>query len=190
MRCVEIIPFAGVWPRIDPTAWVAPGCRIIGDVEIGPAASVWYNCVLRGDVNSIRIGAGTNIQDGSVIHCDSGGSSGPGHPTIIGDGVLVGHMAVVHGARLMAGSFVGIGAIAMDGTVLESEAMLAAGAMLTPHKRVGSREIWAGRPARMLRPLTDEEAGKNRESVLHYQELAQAHRHESGQRSASVEDRM
>jgi carbonic anhydrase/acetyltransferase-like protein (isoleucine patch superfamily) len=180
MRCVDVISFAGASPRIHPTAWVAPGCRIIGDVEIGPAASVWYNCVLRGDVNSIRIGVGANIQDGSVIHCDSGGATGPGHPTIIGEGVLVGHMAVVHGATLMAGSFIGIGAIAMDGSVLAAEAMLAAGAMLTPHKRVGSREIWAGRPAKMLRPLTDEEAEKNKESVLHYQQLARAHRRAVG----------
>jgi carbonic anhydrase/acetyltransferase-like protein (isoleucine patch superfamily) len=89
-------------------------------------------------------------------------------------------MAVVHGATLMAGSFIGIGAIAMDGSVLEAEAMLAAGAMLTPHKRVGSREIWAGRPAKMLRPLTDEEAEKNKESVLHYQQLARAHRRAVG----------
>jgi carbonic anhydrase/acetyltransferase-like protein (isoleucine patch superfamily) len=176
MRGVDLISFNGRAPRVDSMAWIAPGCRIIGDVEIGPLASIWYNCVVRADVNKIRIGAGTNVQDGTIIHCDSGGSSGPGHPTIIGEGVLIGHMAVIHGATLMAGSFVGIGAIAMDGSTLEPGSMLAAGALLTPHKRVPSQEIWAGRPAKALRSLTDEEAAKNAESVLHYQKLSQAHR--------------
>ena len=175
MHGVDIIPFGGVTPRIHPAAWIAPGCRIIGDVEIGADASIWYNCVLRGDVNQIRVGAGTNIQDGSVIHCDSGGASGRGHPTLIGEGVLVGHMAVIHGAALMAGCLVGIGAIAMDGSVVEPEGMLAAGAMLTPHKQLGARQIWGGRPAKLLRQMTHEEAARNAHSVLHYQDLARAH---------------
>lgn len=179
-RGVDLIPFGGVAPRIDPTAWIAPGCRIIGDVEVGPNASIWYNCVLRGDVNKISIGRGTNVQDGTVIHCDSGGSSGPGHPTIIGDDVLIGHLAVIHGATLMDGSFVGIGAIAMDGTVIEPEGMLAAGAMLTPHKRLTAREIWGGRPAKSMRTLSDAEVARNSESVTHYQELARAHRRAVG----------
>jgi carbonic anhydrase/acetyltransferase-like protein (isoleucine patch superfamily) len=180
MRGVDIIPFNELSPRIDPTAWIAPGCRIIGDVEIGPAASIWYNCVLRGDVNSIRIGAGTNIQDGTVIHCDSGGASGGGYATTIGDDVLVGHMALIHGSTLMNGSFLGMGAIAMDGCVLEPGAMLAAGAMLTPHKRVGAGEIWGGRPAKLHRTLNDQEAIRNREGVYHYQKLAHAHRQAVG----------
>ena len=172
---VDLIAFDGVSPRIDPTAWIAPGCRIIGDVEVGPAASIWYNCVVRGDVNAIRIGAGTNIQDGSVIHCDSGGSRGPGLPTIIGDDVLVGHMAVVHGATLEPGSFVGMGAVVMDGGVVERDGMLAAGALLTPGRRVSPGELWAGRPAKLLRPVTRQEAARNRAGVIHYQGLARAH---------------
>jgi carbonic anhydrase/acetyltransferase-like protein (isoleucine patch superfamily) len=175
MRGVDIISFRGNTPRIDPTAWIAPGCRIIGDVEIGPDTSIWYNSVLRGDVNAIRVGARTNIQDGSIIHCDSGGADGAGYPTIIGEDVLIGHMAVVHGTTLMAGSFVGIGAITMDGTVIESGGMLAAGAILTPRKRISENELWGGRPAKLMRALIEDEQARNRFAVEHYQELAREH---------------
>jgi carbonic anhydrase/acetyltransferase-like protein (isoleucine patch superfamily) len=171
-----LIAFEGVAPQIHPTAWIAPGCMIIGDVQIGASASIWYNCVLRGDVNAIRIGAGTNVQDGTVIHCDSGGNAGPGYPTLIGENALIGHSAVVHGATLHDESFVGIGAIAMDGSVIEAGGMLAAGAMLTPRKAIGAREIWSGRPASMLRSLREEEVARNRESVVHYRELSIRHR--------------
>ncbi|MDP8994534.1 MAG: gamma carbonic anhydrase family protein, partial [Pseudomonadota bacterium] len=129
----ELIGFGSKAPRVDPSAFVAPGARLIGDVEIGPASSVWYNCVLRGDVNRIRIGARTNIQDGSVLHVDSPKPwHQAGHPTIIGDEVLIGHLAMVHGCILRDRAFVGLGAIVMDGCEIEGEAMLAAGAMLTP----------------------------------------------------------
>lgn len=181
MPSYEILPFEGKLPKIDPSAWIAPGCRIIGDVEIGPEASIWYNCVLRGDVNSIRIGARSNIQDGTVIHCDSGGGEGPGHPTIVHEDVLVGHLAVVHGATLMPGSFVGIGAIAMDGTVIGRGGMLAAGAMLTPHKTIGSQELWGGRPAKLMRPLTGNEQAANMRSIAHYCALAPKHRRSLGE---------
>ena len=123
-----LIPFGGKAPAIDPTAFVAPGARLIGDIEIGPEASIWYNCVLRGDVNRIRIGARTNIQDGSVVHVDSPrpGHEG-GHPTLIGEEVLIGHLAMVHGCILHDRAFVGLGAIVMDGCEIESGGMLAAG---------------------------------------------------------------
>ena len=172
----DIIPFRGRTPRIHPSAWIAPGCRIIGDVEIGAHASIWYNCVLRGDVNSIHVGAHTNVQDGTVIHCDSGGSDGPGYPTVIGDDVLIGHMAMVHGSTLMAGCFVGIGAITMDGAMIEPGGMLAAGAMLTPRKRIASNELWGGTPAKFMRSLTAAERARNGFAVDHYQELAREHR--------------
>ncbi|OYZ31146.1 MAG: gamma carbonic anhydrase family protein, partial [Novosphingobium sp. 16-62-11] len=95
---VSIITLNGKTPRIHESAFIAPGCRIIGDVEIGPDVSIWYNCVLRGDVNRIRIGARTNVQDGSVIHVDSAWPEKPdGFPTVIGEDVLIGHLAMVHG---------------------------------------------------------------------------------------------
>ena len=176
MESANLISFGGKTPRIDPAAFVAPGAQLIGDIEIAPEASIWYNCVLRGDVNRIRIGARTNIQDGSVIHVDSPrpGALG-GHPTIIGEEVLIGHLAMVHGCILHDRAFVGLGAIVMDGCEIEGEAMLAAGAMLTPGKRIPSGQLWAGRPAKYVRDLTPEELAGHRIGVAHYVELAKRH---------------
>jgi gamma-carbonic anhydrase len=172
----KLIEFAGKAPRVHPTAFVAPGAVLIGDVEIGPEASIWYNCVLRGDVNRIRIGARTNIQDGSVLHVDSPrAGSEDGCPTIIGEGVLIGHMAMVHGCLLHDRAFVGLGAIVMDGCEIEGGAMLAAGAMLTPGRRIPAGQLWAGRPAKYVRDLSEEELAGHRWGVDHYVELAKAH---------------
>jgi carbonic anhydrase/acetyltransferase-like protein (isoleucine patch superfamily) len=170
------LSFGGRSPRVDPAAFVAPGARLIGDVEIGPEASVWYNCVLRGDVNRIRVGARSNIQDGSVIHVDSPKPGTPeGHPTIIGADVLIGHLAMVHGCILHDRAFVGLGAIVMDGCEIESDAMLAAGAMLTPGRRIPSGQLWAGRPAKYVRDLTSEELAGQQRGVAHYVALAKRH---------------
>ena len=176
MDGVSIIPFRGKTPQIHPSAFVAPGCRIIGDVEIGPEASIWYNCVLRGDVNVIRVGARSNIQDGSVIHCDSGHDGKGGYPTIIGEDVLIGHLAMIHGATLKDRSFVGLGGIVMDGTVIAPGGMLAAGGMLTPGKTIAANEMWGGRPARLMRALSEEQVASNLLGAAHYRQLAKAHR--------------
>jgi carbonic anhydrase/acetyltransferase-like protein (isoleucine patch superfamily) len=176
MESANLISFGGKAPRIDPAAFVAPGAQLIGDIDIGPQASIWYNCVLRGDVNRISIGARSNIQDGSVIHVDSPHPGAPnGHPTIIGAEVLIGHLAMVHGCILHDRAFVGLGAIVMDGCEIEGEAMLAAGAMLTPGKRIPSGQLWAGRPARYVRDLTPEDLAGHRMGVAHYVELGKAH---------------
>ncbi|HEY0149658.1 MAG TPA: gamma carbonic anhydrase family protein [Allosphingosinicella sp.] len=173
----DLIPFGGHAPSIDGSAFVAPGARLIGNVEIGPEASIWYNCVLRGDVNRISVGARTNIQDGSVIHVDSPKPGAEaGHPTIIGEDVLIGHLAMVHGCILHDRAFVGLGAIVMDGCEIESDAMLAAGAMLTPGKTIPSGQLWAGRPAKYVRDLSPVELAGQREGVAHYVALAQAHK--------------
>ena len=172
----KLIPFGGKAPRVDPTAFIAPGAVLIGDVEVGPEASIWYNCVLRGDVNRIRLGARSNIQDGSVLHVDSprpGNQSGL--PTIIGEDVLIGHLAMVHGCVLHDRAFVGLGSIVMDGCEIESDAMLAAGAMLTPGKRILSGQLWAGRPAKYVRDLTPQELAGQQAGVAHYVALAKAH---------------
>lgn len=168
-------PFAGRMPRIDPTAWVAPGAQVIGDVELGPGASVWYNVVVRGDVMPIRIGARSNIQDGSIVHVTRALAA-----TTIGADVLVGHMAIVHGCTLMDRSFVGLGAIVMDGCVIEPEGMLGAGALLSPGKRIGPRELWLGRPAKFVRHLTDAEVARNTAGAAGYVELARLHRESPG----------
>ncbi len=166
---VTLLPFNGKRPRIHSSAFIAPGCRIIGDVEIGPDASIWYNCVIRGDANRIVIGARTNIQDGSVVHCDSPTPRRPeGFPTIIGDDVLIGHMAMLHGCTLEDRAFVGLGAIVMDGCRIAGDAMLAAGAMLTPGKAIASRQLWTGRPAAYARELTDAALEDMRAGVAGY----------------------
>ncbi len=165
-----ILPFENMAPTIPATAFVAPGACVIGDVVLGEGASVWYNCVLRGDVNGIRVGARSNIQDGSVVHVTT-----RRHRTIIGDDCLIGHLAMIHGCRLHDRSFVGLGAIVMDGCEIESGGMLAAGAMLTPGKRIGAGEMWAGRPARLVRMLTPEEVARHAEGVAGYVDLARRH---------------
>ena len=165
------IAFGGHTPRLAPSAFIAPGARIIGDVAVGEDASIWYNCVVRADVNAVRIGPRTNIQDGSVVHVTT-----RLHATEIGADCLVGHLAMVHGCRLHDHSFVGLGGIVMDGCEIEQHGMLAAGAMLTPGKRIGPGEMWAGRPARLVRMLSEEERTRHAEGVRHYVELARRHR--------------
>lgn len=176
MERAHLLSFGGKSPLVDATAFVAPGAQLIGDVEIGPETSIWYNCVLRGDVNRIRIGARSNIQDGSIVHVDSPKPGmEEGHPTIIGSDVLIGHLAMVHGCILHDRAFVGLGSIVMDGCEIESDAMLAAGAMLTPGKRIPAGQLWAGRPAKYVRDLTPEELAAQRAGVAHYVALAKAH---------------
>ncbi len=173
---VNIIAIHGKAPKIHETAFIAPGCTIIGDVEIGAGSSIWYNCVLRADVAPIRIGERTNVQDGSVLHCDGPKPGDPdGCPLIIGDDVLIGHMAMVHGCTIADRGFVGLGAIAMNKSVIGSDAMLAAGAMLTEGKVMEPRMLWAGRPAKPLRELNDAAIAGMRLGVAHYAENAEHH---------------
>jgi gamma-carbonic anhydrase len=181
MDGVSIITLNGHTPRIDPSAFVAPGCRLIGDVEIGAGASIWYNCVLRGDVNAIRIGARSNVQDGTVIHCDSDKGGMKGSPTIIEPDALIGHMAMLHGCTIRTNALVGLGSIVMDGCVLEENSMLAAGAMLTPGKRIESGQLWGGRPARFMRALEESAINMNRIGVAHYVHNASLHKAANGQ---------
>ena len=147
-----IKPFNGICPKIDPSAFVAEGAVVIGDVEIGPGASIWYGCVVRGDVNHIRIGANTNIQDGTVIHV-----SRVDHPTIIADEVTIGHGAMIHGCTIESGSLIGIGAIILDGAVIGRESLIAAGSLVTPGTVIPPRFMVMGSPAKVKRALSDEE---------------------------------
>ncbi len=173
---VRIVPIHGKAPRIHDTAFVAPGCVLVGNVEIGADSSIWYNCVLRADVSRIVIGERTNVQDGSVLHCDPPRPGDPdGAPLIIGDDVLIGHMAMMHGCAVHDRGFVGLGAIAMNKAVIGSDAMLAAGAMLTEGKVMGPRELWGGRPARLMRELDDAAIMGMRLGVMHYTQNAKDH---------------
>lgn len=174
---ITLVPINGKSPRIHSSAFIAPGCRIIGDVEIGADASIWYNCVIRADVNRIVIGARSNIQDGSVVHCDSPKPKRPeGFPTIIGEDVLIGHMAMVHGCTLEDRAFVGLGSIVMDGCHIHSDGMLAAGALLTQGKVIESRQLWTGRPAKYLRDLTEEALTEMQAGVKGYVINGRIHR--------------
>lgn len=171
-----IMGIHGKSPRIHDSAFIAPGCRIIGDVEIGPDVSIWYNCVLRGDVSRIVIGARTNVQDGTVIHCDGAQPGAPdGFPTLIGEDVLIGHMAMIHGTRIEDKGFVGFAAQTMNGCVIEREGMLAAGALLAPGKRIPARQLWSGRPATFMRDLDDRMIAGLQMGVAHYVENAKHH---------------
>jgi carbonic anhydrase/acetyltransferase-like protein (isoleucine patch superfamily) len=145
--------FKNIQPKIHKTAFVAENAVVIGDVEIGENASVWYNCVLRGDVNFIRIGARTNIQDGTIIHV----SRGEKFPTIIEDEVTVGHSATVHGCYIETGALIGIGAIVLDGARIGRNSLVAAGSLVTPQTVIPERSFVVGSPARVKRELSGEE---------------------------------
>lgn len=147
-----ILPYRGVMPTIDPTAFIAENAVIIGDVHIGAESNIWFGCILRGDVHEIRIGRRTNIQDGSVIHTTRNVSG-----TYIGDEVTVGHMSLLHACTVETNAFIGMGAIVLDEAVVEGGAMVAAGALVSPKKRVPKGQLWAGRPAKFMRELTKED---------------------------------
>ena len=170
-----ILPFEGMEPNIHETAFIAPGARIIGDVTIGAEASIWYNCVLRGDIHRIEVGARSNVQDGSVFHVAGPRPDTDGSPTLIGEDCVIGHMAVVHGAVLEDRAFVGMGAVAMDDCRIGEGAMLAAGALLSPGKHIPPREIWVGRPARFLRKQDESQVAKIRFQTERYCALARRH---------------
>ena len=167
-----LFPFEGRLPVVHPTAFVAPTAVVIGDVEIGEGASVWYGCVLRGDTNSIRVGPRSNIQDGTIVHVNAGREN-----TVLGADVTVGHAAIVHACTLLDRAFVGMGATVLDGAVIEEGGVLGAGSVLPPGKRIGRLELWVGNPAKLVRVLAEgERAERFDRTAPHYVELAGRHR--------------
>ncbi len=157
----------GVAPRIGPDVFIAPNAAVIGDVEIGARSSVWFSCVLRGDVNFIRVGTGTNIQDGAIVHVVS-----KRIPAIIGNDVTIAHACMIHACILKDRAFVGMAATVLDGAVIEEGGMLAAGALLTPGKVIGPNELWGGSPARFWRVLSPEERATFHGNAPHYVRVA------------------
>jgi len=165
--------YAGKAPRIDATAWLADDATVVGDVELGPGASLWFGTVVRGDVNHVRIGARSNLQDLSVVHV-TGGT----HPTVIGEDVTVGHRVVLHGCTVHDRCLIGIGAVVLDGAEIGPEAMVGAGALVPPGMKVPPRTLVVGTPARVKRELTDAEVAHLRESADRY--VAHAARYRQG----------
>ncbi|WP_293914165.1 gamma carbonic anhydrase family protein [Deinococcus sp.] len=143
----------GDWPQVHPSAFIAPGAELIGQVSVGEHASVWFGAVLRGDIEAITVGAGSNVQDGAVLHTDAG------FPCVLEENVTVGHRAVVHGATCEAGSLVGIGAIMLSGSRLGRGAVLGAGALLPEGRQVPPRMLALGVPARVVRPVSPSQTG-------------------------------
>jgi len=159
-----------VWPRVHRSVWLAPGSVVIGNVEIGEDSSVWYGCVLRGDVEAIRIGARSNVQDGSVLHVTHGRFA-----CVVGDEVTIGHRAVVHGCTVGDGALVGIGAIVLDGAKIGAGALIGAGSVVTPGSEIGAGMIAMGTPAREVRALSDAERDAQIRRTLQYVETARGH---------------
>jgi carbonic anhydrase/acetyltransferase-like protein (isoleucine patch superfamily) len=165
-----LLPYEGRMPRLHPGAWVAPGATLVGDVELGADSSVWYGCVLRGDVHRVRVGARTNLQDGAIVHVTAERFAAE-----IGDEVSVGHRAVVHGCRVAAGALIGIGAIVLDGAEIGEDALVGAGALVTPGSVVPPGVLVVGAPARVVRELSRAERAEQRARTLRYVETARAH---------------
>jgi gamma-carbonic anhydrase len=169
---MPLITFNGKCPQVHPTAFIAPNAVLIGDVTIEAHASIWFGCVVRGDVAPIVVGQGSNVQDGSVIHCASEALNGAARGTVIGQGVTVGHMALLHACTLADACLVGMKACVMDGAVVERQSYLAAGALLAPGKRTQTGQLYKGNPATMARALTPHELDYLSHSAACYQQWA------------------
>ncbi len=173
----NILPYRGILPKIDSSAFVAHNAIISGDVVIGKNSGIWYGCVIRGDVCNVKIGENTNIQDNTVIHVTRANhlankTGNEGAPALIGSNVTVGHSAIIHACIIEDNAFIGMGAVVMDLSRVEEYGMLAAGAVLTPRKVVKSGELWAGNPAKFFRNLSEEEKNFIKTSADNYAQLA------------------
>lgn len=148
-----IFEYKGISPQLDGSVFVAPGACVIGDVHIGEQSSLWFNVVVRGDVNYIRIGKRTNIQDSTVVHV-----SRNTHPTVLGDDVTVGHSVTLHGCTVEDGCLIGIGAVVLDGAVIGASSLVAAGTVVAPGTTIPERSLVMGSPGRVKRQLTEDES--------------------------------
>lgn len=179
-------PFEGAKPQLGKDIFVAPNASVIGDVKLGDQSSVWYGAILRGDVNSITVGRSTNIQDCAVVHV-ARHSLGEPSPTVIGSNVTIGHGATIHACTIEDDSLVGMGATVLDGAKVQKGAIVAAGALVTPGTVVPSGEIWAGRPAKLLRKMEDGEAAFVTRSAANYAVLSADHAIENAKTFPEVE---
>jgi carbonic anhydrase/acetyltransferase-like protein (isoleucine patch superfamily) len=175
-RRMNLRAYQGVMPRLGANVYVDPAAQVIGDVEIGPDASLWPCAVARGDVHWIRIGARTNVQDGAVLHVTHDGEySAGGFPLLIGADVTIGHAAVVHACTIGDACLIGMHATVLDGAVVSRHSMVGAGALVAPGKTVGEGELWLGNPARCVRRLSAAEIERLYYSARHYVKLKNAY---------------
>ncbi len=165
-----LLDYQGIKPKIHESCFIANSAELIGKVEIAENTSVWYNCVLRGDENSIKIGMYTNIQDGTVIHISKD------YDTIIGDYVTVGHKAIIHACKIGNNVLVGMGAIVLDGAEIGDNVLIGAGSIVTPGKKIPSGSLVLGSPANVVRQLSDKEIDQLKESAEDYVKYAQNHK--------------
>lgn len=163
----NIIPYQGITPEIDKEAYIAPSGALIGAVKVGSKSGIWFNTVLRGDVNSIKIGSNTNIQDGTVIH-----TSRFNGPVEIGNNVTVGHLALIHACTIHNNAFIGMRSTIMDYSIIEEYAFIAAGSLIPPNKIIKSKELWMGSPAKFVRYLTDQDLEYMEDNIKNYVNLA------------------
>ncbi len=170
---MPIRTYQGQKPRLGQRVYVDVGAHLIGDVELGDDVSLWPGTVVRGDVNYIRIGARTNVQDGSIIHVSHDGpfTRPGGYPTIIGSDVTIGHGAIVHACVIEDGCLIGMGATVLDGATIRKNGFVGAGAVIAPGKTVGERELWLGNPAKLVRVLSDRDVESLYYSATHYVKL-------------------
>lgn len=166
-----IRPFGNQTPRIHKSAFISDEALVIGDVEVGEEASIWFGSVVRGDVNYIRIGARTNIQDATVIHVSS-----KDHPTVLEDEITVGHRVTLHGCYVERGALIGIGSIILDGARIGTRSLVAAGSLVTPGTLIPPGSLVMGAPAKVKRELTAEESSKLEQSWQNYVELSRLYR--------------
>jgi carbonic anhydrase/acetyltransferase-like protein (isoleucine patch superfamily) len=175
--------FQNIYPVIDPTAFISETSVIIGDVHIGSQSSIWYHVVIRGDVNSIKIGSRTNIQDLSLLHVTGNKGNGhPGFPLFIGDNVTVGHNVTLHGCRIENSAFIGMKAMVMDGVVVGEGALVAAGSLVTERTVIPPWTLWMGSPAKQIRLLSEAEKIVSGERVQSYVNLSEAYMKERADR--------
>jgi carbonic anhydrase/acetyltransferase-like protein (isoleucine patch superfamily) len=161
-----ILEFEGKYPKVDPTAFIAENATVTGDIEIGPGTSIWFYCVVRGDLNYIRIGSNCSIQDGCILHVDK-----DLYPLIVGDDVVLGHRVVIHGCKIGRGSLIGIGSIVLNGAEVGEESIVGAGSVVTPNSVIPPRTLALGSPAKPVRALVEKDLRMIQDTLQDYENL-------------------